>query len=85
MMTSQNRIMDQSVIPPIYPEIPPMSIPPRRAVIMLTKPMVRDILAPQIMRDSMSRPSRSAPSRNTGSPSSVPKRWVLDGIRPKSL
>ena len=66
--TSTARISRRSAQPPLHAASAPSGTPPTMARPTDTKPMVSEMRAPQIVRESTSRPRLS-----------VPKRWTRDG------
>jgi hypothetical protein len=83
--TSMIRWIRVSMAPPKYPEMEPIRIPSTKLIKVPAKGMVRDIWLPRIIREKRSRPMESEPKRKRCPPSSTPKKWISEGIRPQNL
>ncbi len=63
MKNSAERIIDQSTIPPKYPEIPPRITASIKDIAVATKPIVKEMREPYTILEKRSLPRLSAPKR----------------------
>ena len=74
---SIERIMTRSRFPPKYPAMRPRNVPKVSDIITTQKPIIIDILEPNIIRLKISRPRSSVPKIKSKLPLSVQKGGVL--------